>query len=308
MPFLFQTLRAAACTLALGAACSAFGQTAGAADGPATADGSTPGSAPRSAPVSGPVPAPVSNTPVDSVAPVAGPGLRVEKRPEKRSGEERLQVNDAFLEMHTGPGRGYPVFYVVERRQWITVEMRRTDWYRVRAEGGQVGWVPRQQMEGTLTEAGAGKSFRDVLLDDYLRRRLEFGAGWGRFKSEPMLKMWTQYRLADAVGVELGVAQVQGVFSGTDFWSVSLTSEPWSDRRLSPFFSVGLGQFRNIPNSSLVNAATTNAKLAHATAGLRWYLTERFVVRADGSLYTAFVADNRSIEYRAFTLGLAFFF
>ena len=221
---------------------------------------------------------------------------------------ERLRVNAPFIEMHTGPGRGYPVFFVVERRQWITVELRRTDWYRVRADGGQVGWVPRLQLEATLTEAGAGKTFRDLVLDDYLGRKLEFGAAWGRFNSEPMLKLWTQYRLADAVGVEVKLGQVQGLFSGTDFWAVSLTSEPWSDRRLSPFFSVGLGKFKNIPNASLVNAATTDAKLAHATLGLRWYLGERFVVRLDGSLYTAFVADNRSIEYRALTAGIAFFF
>ena len=229
----------------------------------------------------------------------AGTGLR---------GAERLQVNDAFLEMHTGPGRGYPVFFVVERRQWVSVELRRTDWYRVRAEGGQVGWVPRKQLEATLTEAGVDKTFRDLVVDDYLGRKLEFGGAWGRFKAEPMLKLWTQYRLADAVGVELSLGQVQGVFSGTEFWAVSLTSEPWSDQRLSPFFSVGLGRFKNIPNASLVNAIPTDARLAHATLGLRWYLTERFVARVDGSLYTAFVADNRSIEYRAFTAGIAFFF
>ena len=237
--------------------------------------------------------------------PVAATGLAA---PSLNANSERLLVNTPFLEMHTGPGRGYPVFHVVERRQWVTVELRRTDWYRVRAEGGQVGWVARQQLESTLTEAGDGKTFRDLVLDDYLGRKLEFGAAWGRFKSEPMLKLWTQYRLADAVGVELKLGQVQGVFSGTDFWAVSLTSEPWSDRRLSPFFSVGLGKFKNIPNASLVNATATDAKLAHATLGLRWYVAERFVVRLDGSVYTAFVADNRSIEYRAVTAGIAFFF
>ena len=221
---------------------------------------------------------------------------------------ERLQVADAFLEMHTGPGRGYPVFQVVERRQWITVEMRRTDWYRVRTEGGLVGWVPRKQLENTLTDAGVGKTFRDLVVDDYLGRRVEMGGAYGRFQSEPMLKLWTQYRLADAVGIELSLGQVQGVFSGTDFWALSLTSEPWSDQRLSPFFSVGLGKFKNIPNASLVNAVPVDAKLAHATVGLRWYLAERFVARVDASLYTAFVADSRSIEYRAFTVGLAFFF
>ena len=243
----------------------------------------------------------VAQTPVVPLpaASAAGPGLRA---------PEQLQVSDAYLELHTGPGRGYPVFFVVERRQWISVELRRTDWYRVRAAGGQVGWVPRKQLENTLTEAGVGKSFRDLVVDDYIGRRLELGVAGGRFNAEPMLKLWMQYRLADAVGLELHIGQVQGVFSGTDFWSVSLTSEPWSDQRLSPFFSVGLGKFKNIPNASLVNAVPTDAKLAHATVGLRWYLAERFVARVDASLYTAFVADQRSIEYRAFTAGIAFFF
>lgn len=227
---------------------------------------------------------------------------------DKDASAERLQVAGPFLEMHTGPGRGYPVFYVVERSQWITVELRHTDWYRVRAESGQVGWVPRAQIETTLTEAGGSKTLRDVLIDDYLGRRVEFGGAWGRFKTEPMLKLWTQVRLGESLGVELAAAQVQGLFSGTDFWHVSLTSEPWSDRRLSPFFSIGLGRFKNIPNSSLVDAVPTDAKLAHATLGLRWYLGGRFVARLDASIYTAFVADSRSTEYRAVTAGIAFFF
>ena len=269
MPPLAFTLRALACAAACSVALGAGAQIA--------------------APASAPAPAPAP----------AGSGLR---------SAERLQVNDPFLEMHTGPGRGYPVFHVVERRQWISVELRRTDWYRVRSEGGQVGWVPRKQLENTLTDAGVARTFRDLVVDDYLGRRVEMGGAYGRFQSEPMLKLWTQYRLADAVGIELSLGQVQGVFSGTDFWALSLTSEPWSDQRLSPFFSVGLGKFKNIPNASLVNAVPVDAKLAHATVGLRWYLAERFVARVDASLYTAFVADSRSIEYRAFTAGIAFFF
>ncbi len=221
---------------------------------------------------------------------------------------ERLQVAEPYLELHTGPGRGYPVFFVVERQQWVVVEMRRTDWFRVRAEGGQVGWVPRPRLETTLTEAGGTKTFRDLVVDDYLSRRVEFGSAIGRFKTEPMLKLWLQARLADTIGAELTVGQVQGLYSGTDFWHVGLTSEPWSDRRLSPFLSVGLGKFANIPNSSLVDAVPTNAKLASATLGLRWHVSERFTARLDWSLYTAFVSDARSTEYRAITAGVGFFF
>jgi hypothetical protein len=221
---------------------------------------------------------------------------------------ERLQVTDAYLELHTGPGRGYPIFFVAERNEWIEVELRHTDWYRVRTASGKQGWVSRSQLETTLTEAGGTKSFRDIVLDDYLRRRVEFGGAWGRFKSDPMLKLWTSYKLSESVNVEATVGQVQGVFSGTDFWHVDLAIEPWSEQRVSPFFGVGFGKFRNIPNSSLVNAVTTNSKLANAMVGVRFHVGERLVLRADYGLYTAFISDNQSSEYRAFTGGLSFFF
>ena len=221
---------------------------------------------------------------------------------------ERLTVADPFLEMRTGPGRGYPVFFVVARGQAVAIELRHTDWYKLRAEGGQLGWVHRSQLETTLTAAGSSKTFRDIALDDYLLRRVQMGAALGRFKSEPMLKLYASVKLSDTLSVEGDIGQVQGVFSGTNFWHVALHSEPWSDRRLSPFFGVGLGQFKNFPNQSLVGATATDAKLAHAIVGARYYLSERFVLRADWAIYTAFVSDQRSTEYRAVTAGVSFFF
>lgn len=221
---------------------------------------------------------------------------------------EKVQVTDPFIELRTGPGRGYPVFFVAGRDEWIEIVLRRTDWFKVRAANGAEGWVNRAQLETTLTEAGTTKAFRDVLLDDYLQRKLELGGAWGQFKSEPMLKVWGAYRFADALSIEGTIGQVQGVFSGTEFWHVNVNVEPWSDRRLSPFFGVGLGKFKNIPNASLVDAFTTNANLANAAIGLRYYIAERFVARLDYSIYTAFVSDIDSADYRAVTVGIAFFF
>ena len=221
---------------------------------------------------------------------------------------QRLQITDAFIELRTGPGRGYPVFFVAERHQWVAIELRHTDWYKVRAAGGQVGWVQRQQLESTLMAAGGQRSFRDLVIDDVLGRRAELGAGWGRFRAEPMLKLWGSWRFADSLRAEATVAQVQGVFSGTDFWHINLSAEPWSGRRFSPYFAVGVGRFKNIPNSSLVAATLTDARLANAGVGLRWSFGERFVARLDWTLYSAFVADTRTLEYRAVTAGLAFSF
>ena len=221
---------------------------------------------------------------------------------------ERLQVTDPYIELRTGPGRGFPIFFTVPRDETIAIELRHTDWFKVRTEGGKVGWVERTQLESTLTAGGVKKSFRDVLLDDYLSRRVQLGAAYGRFKSEPMLKLWTSARLSETLSLEATVGQVQGVFSGTDFWHLNLLAEPWSDRRFSPFVGIGVGRFTNFPNPSLIGATTTNAKLANAVFGARFYLSERFVLRADYTLYTAFVSDARTTEYHAITAGVSFFF
>lgn len=238
--------------------------------------------------------------------------LLAAQMPARAQVTERVRVADPYLEMRTGPGRGFPIHHVAARHEWVVIELRSTDWYKVRTASDtgndKVGWVHRRQLETTLTEAGVAKTFRDIALDDYLSRRVQLGAAIGRFEREPMLKFWTSYRLSDTLSIEGTLGQVQGIFSGTDFWHLNLLSEPWSDRRLSPFFGVGVGKFKNIPNLSLVNAVPTDANLANATLGVRYYVSERFVLRADWSLYTAFIADTRSLEYRAITAGLSFFF
>ena len=224
------------------------------------------------------------------------------------SGAEQVQVTDPYIELRTGPGRGYPIFYVAERNEWIQIELRHTDWFKVRTAAGKEGWVNRQQLATTLTLAGSHRTFRDILVDDYLRRRVEFGGAYGHFKSEPMLKVWMSYSLTDTLAVEATGGQVQGVFSGSNLWHLNLMAQPWPDWRLAPFFGLGFGKLNNIPNSSLVGAITSNATLADATIGMRFHLTDRFLARLDYTQYVTYISDTRTDQYRAITAGLAFFF
>src|SRR5438552_3520272 len=81
---------------------------------------------------------------------------------------ERVWVAEPYLDLRTGPGRGYPVFYIAERGEAVEILRRHTDWFEVRTERGKEGWVSREQMETTVTEAGTQKMFGDVLMEDYL--------------------------------------------------------------------------------------------------------------------------------------------
>src|ERR1700677_1502254 len=66
----------------------------------------------------------------------------------------QLVVTQPYLEMHSGPGRGFPVIYVVARDEVVTVLYSRTDWYRVRASGGQEGWARRDDLARTELTSG----------------------------------------------------------------------------------------------------------------------------------------------------------
>lgn len=221
---------------------------------------------------------------------------------------ERLLVEDPYVELRTGPGRGFPVFYVAARHEWIEIELRHTDWYRVRTKSGKEGWVDRQQLERTLTETGSKRTFRDVLLEDYLKRRLEFGASWGHFSSEPMLKLWTSYNITDNLAAEITAGEVQGQYSGTNFWHLDLLLQPWAERRVGPFFGIGVGRLNYVPNASLVGAIPVDSNSANAMIGVQVHVTDRLIARVDWTAYTSLLSARQTVQFHALTGGLAFFF
>ncbi|RPI63204.1 MAG: SH3 domain-containing protein, partial [Lysobacterales bacterium] len=65
-----------------------------------------------------------------------------------------VTIADPFIELHTGPGGGYPVFFVAERGEEIALIRRRTEWFLVRVARGQEGWVHFEQLATTLNPDG----------------------------------------------------------------------------------------------------------------------------------------------------------
>ena len=221
---------------------------------------------------------------------------------------ERVLVTDPYLELHTGPGRGYPIFDIAERGERVEILKRHTDWFKVRTARHREGWVSRAQMEATLTEVGEKKTFRDVLFDDYLARRMEFGFSFGTLKHDPLLSAYTGYRVHDNFVVELTIAQSAGDLSTTSIYYVALVSQPFPDSRWSPFFSLGAGRFTNKPKSTLVSAIETKGDIANAAIGLRYYITRQFFLRAEAKKHVALVNYDRTDSYTELSAGAAFFF
>lgn len=221
---------------------------------------------------------------------------------------QRVQVADPYIELHTGPGRGFPIFHVVDRHQWVEIIKRKTDWFKIKTDRGKTGWVARSQIERTLTLAGTKKSFRDLLVSDYLKRRFEFGISGGDFSGDPVVIARLGYKFTENIMLEFSFGEVAGDFSSSDVYSLNLISTPFPKWRVSPNFSIGYGRFENTPRATLVDAEDTDSDLANAGIGARFYLTERFFIRADYRRYVVLSSDDDNDDFDEITGGVAFFF
>jgi len=219
-----------------------------------------------------------------------------------------VSVADPYLEMHTGPGRGYPVFHVVDRGEQIDIIVRRTDWFKVRAPNGTEGWVDRAQMERTLVPTGTPIEFAEADQQDFTDAKWEVGGLAGDFGGANIISLYGAYSINPNVSIELWGSQILGNFSNGWMGSVNLTHEAWPDWRISPFFTLGTGLIHTQPKSTIVQGEDRTDQIAHAGAGFRFYATRRFLLRAEFKSYVVFTSRDDNEEVEEWKVGFAFFF
>ena len=219
-----------------------------------------------------------------------------------------VEVADPYIELHTGPGQGYPILHVEERRAKITVIKRKTDWFKIQSESGKTGWVDRNQLERTLTPDGEYTRLQDADRQEFTSHRWEAGAMVGDFEGADVITLHGSYFFTPNLSADLSVSKVFPGFSDADMADVSLSIHPFPAWRYSPFFSLGTGIVSTDPKTTLVREPDRTDQLAHVGAGLRIYLSRRFVFRAQYKNYVIFQSTDDNQEINEWKAGFSVFF
>lgn len=219
-----------------------------------------------------------------------------------------VTVADPFLELHTGPGRGYPVTHVVPRGEEVRVLKRRTDWFKVRDDREREGWVHVGQMSATLTPAGTELPIDDPTREQFGEHRRELGVLAGDFEGANVISAYGAYALNPHLAVELRVAQVLGSFSDGQVAGLGLVHIFRPDWRIQPLVSIGTGALRIRPKATLVETPERTDQLAWVGAGFKAYLSRRFILRAEYDKYVVFTDRDDNEEVDEWKLGFGFFF
>lgn len=225
-------------------------------------------------------------------------------------GEKYLQlfVAEPYLELHLGPGRGYPVVNVVPRGDSVDVLYRRTEWFRVRTERGIEGWA--SQLDLTKAKLADGSPFVFSLGDraGFTAHDWETGVLAGDYGGATLISAYLSRSFNEQLAIELTGSQFLGRASNGYTLDLGLSHVFMPQWRLSPFVTLGTGIVYVEPKGTLVVPADRTDQTAYAGAGLRFYVTRRFFVRAEYRSHMVFTSRNENEEIDEWKIGLAFFY
>lgn len=229
---------------------------------------------------------------------------------EAKSEDETLvvEVLDAYIEMHTGAGRGYPIFYVISRGELIEILLRHTDWFKVRTTNGKEGWVSRAQMVQTLNPSGERLKIKDAAHEDFVARDWEVGVIGGNFEGAPVISVYSAYHFTENISVEGSFSQVLGNLSSSTVFAVHLVHQPFPEWKISPYFLLGTGYIDTSPKATIAAAQDRQDQFAHYGLGARMHLTKRLLIRIDYRNYVIFSSRNDNEEIEEWKIGFGFFF
>jgi hypothetical protein len=221
---------------------------------------------------------------------------------------QKVIVAEPFIEMHTGPGRGYPVFHIVEKGEKLSLLKKKTQWYKVESPRGKLGWVHEDEIKLTLTESGDNYQTGLSTHDDFVNRKFESGFLLGDFGGANVVTLYAGWSWTPNIATELTVSDAVGDVSQVQFASLNIMHQPFPSWTVSPYFKIGTGIVHTEPSATLIEAEDRTDEMVHAGLGVRAYMTRNLFIRAEYNSYTILTSRNENDEVEEWKIGLSVFF
>jgi hypothetical protein len=224
---------------------------------------------------------------------------------------QQVQIADPFVDVHTGPGGGYPIIYAIERGEEIKIIQRRTSWFKISSQKGPEGWVSIEQMSETLSPKGEEIEFTNKTQEDFVKRHWELGIMGGSFGGATAITSYAAYLFNKGFTTEFALSQAIGNASSSFLYNIGLVMQPFPEWAISPYFHLGTGIIDVDPKATLIQPIDQSSQFSNIGFGARVYLTKQIIFRLEYSEYIIFSSrlDNDTNEdISEWKAGFAVFF
>lgn len=225
-----------------------------------------------------------------------------------QASDSQVRINTAYIDVYSGPGRGYPIFHALERGETITLLKRRTDWIKIATRRGLQGWIKRSDIHHTLALDGSAPDFPQFNRSDYMTKRAELGFAYGDFAGADALALNVGYRFTRNLSAELRVDNNTGQFADSKIVAAAVLFQPFPQWRVSPYFSVGAGEIRTYPSATLAHAQQRKDSLMQASLGSYIHLSGRLFMRVEYANHYVLTSRDTNQEINQWKLGFNVFF
>lgn len=227
---------------------------------------------------------------------------------DQQDAPQYVRVSEAFVNLRSGPGTGYPVFHISERNEALKILLRKTDWVKVEDESEIQGWIHIRDLLAMRNLSGTAVALQEPKFDDYTTHPWEAGLLAGSFEDSIVNSGYIGYWMTDNLSAELWASQVLGDASESRLFSVNLVHQIFPAWRFSPFFTLGAGKILIEPKATLSQENKRTEETLNAGAGFRFYLSDRYFLRMEVKDYKIFTDRANNEEAIEWKLGLSVFF
>ena len=221
-------------------------------------------------------------------------GLSYQSLAEEYSQE--VNIEGPYVDLHSGPGRGYPITYSAEQGQTVTILGQRTGWIKVTARRGVSGWA-------RATELLPASRPSSVVYN-----RWQIGFGLGDFDGARATSLTAGYRLSEHFTMEVFLTQALGDFSDSQLARAQLNHQFLPSKRWSPFFGLGAGIVTNSTDATLINTQERTNNLLTVSLGARYRIDNRYRISLEYNNHTILTIRNNNEEKSEWTFGINAFF
>lgn len=221
---------------------------------------------------------------------------------------QRVVVAEPFVNIHTGAGRGFPVFHIVEQNQSLWVIKRKYNWFHVLTEKGKEGWINFDAMLLTKNPDGSPVEFVSYNERDFAERDMEFGFRTGDFGGANVIAVAGAWQFTQNLAAELVVGQGIGDFSEVRQTTVNVTNSPFPEWRYSPYFGIGGGVVKVNPSAALVQEVDRSDETAFVLGGVKSYISDKFLFRVEYRNYMILTTQETNERIEEWTIGFSVFF
>lgn len=218
-----------------------------------------------------------------------------------------LNIEVPFVELHSGPGVGYPVVNVIEKNEQVTVLVKRTSWLKVEDKRGNQGWFHQDALI-QVSNAGETIELNTIERSDYQQRHWEGGVMFGDLAGANFYNVSLGYVFNPVISTEISIGKSQGDISDNTLYDLMLFSQPFPDLTISPYVGVGVGIINTEPHSVLADAKKRENTLISTAIGAKYYLARNFLLRAEYKYSLVLTDLDNNEEIKLWKLGFSVFF